>query len=137
LSSPSPARQFWPHVVADADGDRAPAAPELVPHGPPRRRLNPSEKRLVRWLDRYCVVRIPKDLAPAAVEGLKDLPAFVGARLFVMKYGSRLILGALHEMTDVYEEEEGRVVRRWQAAIVSPAQYLHWYVRQMARVEGP
>ena len=93
---------------------------------------------MIRWLETYCVARIPKNQIPARVSALAGQPAYVGARRFVMKFGARAIVDAIDEMTDQYLEDaakaDGPWVRHWNAAIVSPASYLNWYVRQMAEL---
>ncbi len=104
--------------------------------GRPRaRRLTSNAQRLVDWIEYYAVGAIPKESRPAAVADRAGRGAFVGGRLFVLKYGSALIHEALNEMTyhlDFTLGKTGGERRYWRDAIVSPAQYLHWMVQQLA-----
>ena len=133
---------MWPRVVGPNERPRPgeQARPSELPQPKPKRKLSSSELRVARWLEAYCVARIPKNQVPARVSALAGQPSYVGARRFVMKFGARAIVDAIDEMTDCYLEDDtkgdGPSFRQWNAAIVSPASYLNWYVRQMAQMQG-
>ena len=127
---------MWPRVVGPNERPRPgeQARPSELPQPAPKRKLSFSELRVARWLEVYCVARIPKEQVPARVSKLAGQPAYVGARRFVMKFGAREIVDAIDEMTDQYLDDpakaDGSWARHWNAAIVSPASYLNWYMRQ-------
>ena len=80
---------------------------------------------------------IPKRLRPHRVDrNSYELGTFVGGGVFVRRYGARLILRALWDMVDRWDPESGRG-RTWRREIVSPANYLVFLVKELARGEGP
>jgi hypothetical protein len=93
------------------------------------RPLSRSEKRLVRWLERYVPVTPQTD----TVHTKKAPQTFYRATPFVRKYTAQLILEALKDMTHrVQDLPDGPAWRCWRSEIVSPARLLNHSVIQLA-----
>jgi hypothetical protein len=107
------------------------------------------DRRVVAWLEKYCPAEIPRRMRPFEVHPPKEssrrgtlagLPKFVGGRALLAKYGARLVIEALRDMTthldrsevDEFDFGDGLTLH-WRDNIVSPAQYLNWYCRQLTR----
>lgn len=97
-----------------------------------------GERVLAAWMERYVSVSPGGYNTVGRTVHTKVLGGtFIGARGFVARHGGRLVLTALHDMTEFVQDlpPDGRFWRCWKPAIVSPAQYLNWYVRQLSNME--
>ena len=146
------ARQFWPSPVphpdplARVDGrldgltERPTVDPSISPsttsRPSTRRALTSSEARLARWLETYCAASTTPAERPLRVDACKNRPGFVGARRLLLKHGAAAVRDALAEMTYVTNDDFGSL-RYWQPQIVSPAQFLNWYLSQLAKETAP
>lgn len=95
-------------------------------------RLSASDKRLIRWIETHVPGELPKNLRPFEVQHHgTNAGGFVGARSFVARYGAELIRAAIADMTYTATDDFGKR-RYWLDRIVSPAQFLHFQVKQFA-----
>ena len=129
--------------------DHDPSIPQSVPQSirpSIPRSFSPSAARLGRWLETWCLLDAgPPELGRAVEYTLTLNPrqqlisrfdpaakraAFYGARALLTRNGPHLILRALHDMT-YWQGDLETGYRCWHPAILSPARYLNWYVRQI------
>ena len=95
-------------------------------------KIGPARRALARWLEQRVPVRGPAGRVQET--GVYD--SFHGARAFVATFGWRLILTAIHDMTYTETTEVGDKTYRdryWRHEIKSPARYLNYYVRELAK----
>jgi hypothetical protein len=94
--------------------------------------LSASDKRLVRWIETHVPGELAHELRPHQIQNHGANPGgFAGTRTFVTRYGAALITAALADMTYTTSDEFGKR-RWWLDRIVSPAQFLHFQVKQFA-----
>ena len=107
--------------------------PLRLPHPVRSPGLDRHQARVAVWLTLYAVQLTPKSehLHPVHYQGQRQA-AFHGATGFVLRYGSTLILQAIHELTYWHWNPlTRRHVRCWADDIVSPARRLYAYVRDL------
>jgi len=87
-----------------------------------------TERRLARWLARYCIQAKPHGV-PITVHTIGNTPTLYRSQQLVTEHGAHAILDALADMFAF----EGRY-RCWRAEIRSPASFLVWSLRQHTSV---